>query len=182
MESLDDDPSDDVIPNASILWTESNEKRAQALEEICSGIIDKVVSFSFADNIAVQSNDQIFDYNRKLISLGFFYLKFSDPIREDDGQRVLRCWRCLLPVFKNSGRRNYSSEVLLNQYQFVLSPVEAEKLVWNRFVNVHGIPGRNIPGDLCLEHLNRLCKQVVNERHYVCREGAWSIETCARTI
>ena len=42
MESLDDDPSDDVLPNASTLWTESHEKRANALEEICGAIIDKL--------------------------------------------------------------------------------------------------------------------------------------------
>lgn len=36
--------------------------------------------------------------------------------------------------------------------------------MWNRFISVHGRPGKNIPGDLCLEHLNRLFKQAVNER------------------
>ena len=47
MEPLDDDPSDDVLPNASTLWTESHVKRANALEEICGAIIDKLVSFRF---------------------------------------------------------------------------------------------------------------------------------------
>ena len=47
MEPLDDDPSDDVLPNASTLCTETHEKRANVLEEICGAIIDKLVSFRF---------------------------------------------------------------------------------------------------------------------------------------
>ena len=33
-----------------------------------------------------------------------------------------------------------------------------QELIWNRFVNVHGLPGKNIPADLHQEHLNRMCK------------------------
>ena len=166
MESLDDDPSVNVLPNANTLWTESHEKRANALEEICGSIIDKLVSFRFNNDTIQRTGDRVYDYTKKLASLGFFYLEFSDAIREGDGQRVLRCWRYLLTIFKNSGQKNYSLEAvnLLNQYQFVLPPIDAQKLIWNRLVNVHGIPGKNIPGDLCLEHLNRLCKQAVNDR------------------
>ena len=90
-------------------------------------------------------------------------MEFSYAKREGDGQRLLRCWGYLLAIFKNSGWKNYSLEAvnLLNQYQFVLPPIAAQKLIWNCFVNVHGRP---VPGDLCLEHLNRLCKQTVNDR------------------
>ena len=31
-------------------------------------------------------------------------------------------------------------------------------------MNTHGIIGHNIPGDLYLEHLNRLCKGAVNDK------------------
>ena len=66
----------------------------------------------------------------------------------------------------NVKNNRYSLEAvnLLIQYQFALPPINAQKLIWNRFINVHGISGKNIPGDLCLEHLNRLCKQAVNNR------------------
>ena len=30
------------------------------------------------------------------------------------------------------------------------------ELMWGRFVNVHGKPGKNIPNDLHGEHLNRV--------------------------
>ena len=69
MESLDDNPSDDVIPNARTLWTESYEKRANALEEICGGIIDKL---RFNDDTIQHTGDRVHDYSKKLVSLDFF--------------------------------------------------------------------------------------------------------------
>ena len=73
MESLDDEPSDDVLPNASTLWTESHEKRANALEEICGAIIDKLVSFRFFGDTVKHTGDQVYDYSQKLASLGFLF-------------------------------------------------------------------------------------------------------------
>ena len=35
------------------------------------------------------------------------------------------------------------------------------QLVWSRCINTHGIPGKNIPSDLFMKHLNRVCKEVV---------------------
>ena len=32
-------------------------------------------------------------------------------------------------------------------------------------MNVHGLPGRNIPCDLLLEHMNRVCKDSLRELH-----------------
>ena len=72
MESLDDDPSDDVLPNVSTLWTESHEKRANALEEICGAIIDKLVSFRFNNDTIQHTRDRVYDYSQKLASLGVF--------------------------------------------------------------------------------------------------------------
>ena len=65
--------------------------------------------------------------------------EFCDAIREGDGERVLRCWRYLLPVFKSSGRKNYSIEVLnmLCQFQYELTPRHAQELIWSRFVSTH---------------------------------------------
>ena len=50
---------------------------------------------------------------------------------------------------------------MLVQYHFTLSQRQSFQLIWSRFVNVHGIPGKNIPADLFMEHLNRLCKTAV---------------------
>ena len=45
---------------------------------------------------------------------------------------------------------------MLHQYQYQLTPRQSAQLIWNRFINVHGIRGWKIPGDLHLEHLNRI--------------------------
>ena len=68
-------------------------------------------------------------------------------------------------IFKAAKRKNYAIEALnlLGQYHFFLSHCQREQLLWSRCVNTHGISGRNIPGDLYLEHLNRLCKSAVSD-------------------
>ncbi len=98
------------------------------------------------------------------MSLGCFYMEYSDAIREGDGGRMLRCWRYLLPMFRSSGRKNYALESLnlLVQHDFTLSPKQATKLIWSRFVNTMGLKGTNISNDLHMEHLNRLIKTSIS--------------------
>ena len=107
--------------------------------------------------------DMVHVYGKNLLSIGLFYLEYSDAIREGDGIRVLRCWRYLLPMLIGSGRKNYAIEAfqLLMQHDYYLSPREAAELVWSRFVNTRGHQGCNIPTDLHLEHLNRICKTAI---------------------
>ena len=99
-----------------------------------------------------------------LMSVGMVYLEYSDAIKEGDGLRVLRCWRYMLLIFKATGRTNYSIEafILLAQYHFLFSERQKHQLLWGRFINVHGLPARNIPSDLLMEHFNRLCKETLN--------------------
>ena len=98
------------------------------------------------------------------MSLGLLYLEFTDAIREGDGSRVLRCWQYFLLVFKATNHPNYAIEAftLLVQEKFILSPWMALQLKWNWTVNTHGRPGKNIPGDLHLEDLNRECKNALS--------------------
>ena len=69
----------------------------------------------------------------------------------------------MLPMFINTGRKNYSIEALrfLYQYTYVLPPRQAVQLLYSRFVNVHGLPGHNIAADLHMEHLNAIAKGCV---------------------
>ena len=78
-------------------------------------------------------------------------------------ERVFRCWKYLLPIFVNSGRKNYSIEalLLLCQHEYLLPPQQAKRLLYSRFVNTRGIQGRNIPADLHNEHLNKACKNAI---------------------
>ena len=89
-----------------------------------------------------------------------FTCVFPDAIKEGDGGRILHCWKYLLPLFWNSGRKNYAIEALnlLCQHNFTLSPHHRQQLLSARCINVHGIRGRNIPSDLHMEHLNRTIK------------------------
>ena len=69
----------------------------------------------------------------------------------------------MLLVFKAGNRTNYSIEALflLAQYHLFLSPRLAQQLIWSRFVNTQSWPGRNIPCDLHMEHINCACKTAV---------------------
>jgi L1 cell adhesion molecule like protein len=91
-------------------------------------------------------------------------MEFDDAIREGDGSRILCCWRYLLLFFRASRRTNYAIEAftLLAQEKFVLSPRMALQLKWSRTVNTHGRPGKNIPMDLHMEHLNREVKTALH--------------------
>ena len=57
---------------------------------------------------------------------------------------------------------NYSVEAVHVQLQFTLSPRMAAQLKWNRTVNIHGRPGKNVSSDLHMEHLNRECKNAIS--------------------
>ena len=103
------------------------------------------------------------EYAKEVLTLGLFYMEFQDAIREGDGIRVIRCWKFLLLWFRSTGHTNYAIEAmtLLSQFYHLFTPRLAEQLIWGRFVNSHGGLGRNIPGDLHMEHLNRMCKDAV---------------------
>ena len=93
------------------------------------------------------------------MSLGLLWHGFHDAVREGDGDRIIRYWRFLMPIFKHTGRRNYALEAfkLLTQ-TILMSPRQVAELKWARTVNTVGRIGHNIPCDLHMEHLNRRLK------------------------
>lgn len=95
-------------------------------------ILEKVtseISLSFIDVFAHHDldddieSDHVKRYAVEVLSLGQLYMEFSDSIREADGDRILRCWRYLMLLFKAKKRKNYSIEALnvLAQYHFLLT-------------------------------------------------------------
>lgn len=80
-----------------------------------------------------------------------------------DGDRIIRCWKFLLIIFKSSNHPNYAKETvnLLVQYLYVFSDRLKARLKWSRCVNTKGFPGCNMPCDLHMEHLNRTIKNMV---------------------
>ena len=58
----------------------------------------------------------------------------------------------------------YSTEAfhLLSQTQAFLTPRMAYRVIWGRFVNLHGSSGHNISCNLHLEHLNNTVKSLTS--------------------
>lgn len=163
MESLTDMPTAaNEFDFTADSWMKSDITRRSEIYAFCQAFVDQHVDFSYQE-AGERSQDNITNYANEVISLGLFYSNYKDAVKEGDGVRVKACWKYLLPIFKASDKRNYSVEVLrmLYSYHYTLSPRQAHQLLYSRFVNVHGIPGRNIAADLHMEHLNRTCKEAI---------------------
>lgn len=166
LESTSDTPRDSVLKDADQVWMKGKEERKAILEEMCMQVFDKFISLSFgttSSNYVHTAGDGVSSYCIQLLRIGCLYMEFADAIREGDGKRVIRCWRYFIPVFRAAQCTNYACESfnLLYQHLYALSPRVSNQLMWSRFINVHGRPGRNIPLDLHMEHLNRLAKDAI---------------------
>ncbi|XP_077864340.1 LOW QUALITY PROTEIN: uncharacterized protein LOC144349697 [Saccoglossus kowalevskii] len=108
-----------------------------------------------------ENQDGIFNYACVSISMGLLVRNFQDAIKEGDGERVIRLYKFLMLHYKADGRHKYALEslYLLVQIAAILPPKEAHLLKWERFVNVKGGAGNNIPLDLHLEHQNKYFKE-----------------------
>ena len=126
--------------------------------ECCS-----LIEGSFTNQIIPKKGDGVYNYACTLCHYGFLILEFCDAWHEGDGERVLRCWKLFLPHFKIAGWTMYALEALKLQIHtgFTCSPNLAHHITWNRFVNVKGGAGNNIPCDLYNEHINKLLKHIV---------------------
>ena len=113
---------------------------------------------------AKKDDDHVQAYAKEVLSLGLLLMEFVDGVREADGKRIIRCWKYFLPLFKCSDRSNYSVEAfnLLFEYEYALTPRMKQQMMWERTVNVHGKPGRNVSMDLHMEHINKECKQAMD--------------------
>ena len=136
METLKDQPSEDVIATPDIVWILPTHERKALLECLSK---EEFIHHLF-NSYSSPSSDSVHDYTKYLMSIGCMYLLFKDTIKEGDGKKVLQCYCYLLPVFIISGHRNYANESinLLWQYYFDLPP---RKLIWSRFINTAGVRG-----------------------------------------
>lgn len=157
MSSATDIPSKSFFPDESSQL--SSLERRKLLLQATEQVVDKFVDVSFGMKQPTPE-DHVTAYACELLKFGLLLMEFNDAVREGDGERIMRCWRYFLLIFKVSGNNNYAIEAftLLSQYTFILSPRSAMQLKWNRTVNVHGRPGKNVSCDLHLEHLNREAK------------------------
>ena len=149
---------------AALSYKSSSQKQA-ILESITQQVVEKFVNVDpfRSSGLGSEDIDGVYEYAKEVLSLCLLHTEFQDAIREGDGLRVLRVWKFLLLVFKASHKVNYSIEAfnLLAQYYILLPPRLGQQLIWSRFINTHGQPGKNIPCDLHLEHLNRALKTAI---------------------
>ena len=162
MDSLSDVPTAEEFGFSVDSWMNSDITRRSEIYWFCQAFVDRHVDFSY-HTVKARSSDDVINYSNDVISLGLFYSNYKDTVKEGDGQRVKLCWKYLLPVFKALDKRNYSGKVLRMLYScnYMLSPRQSQQLLYSRFINTHGLPGRNIAADLHMEHLNRACKDAI---------------------
>ena len=81
----------------------------------------------------VARTDKVHLYGNQVLTLVLICHCFNDSIREGDGDRVLRCWKFLLVIFRAKGHCNYCKEaiILLAQYHCLLSEQKATQLKWS---------------------------------------------------
>ena len=163
MTTLDDQPSVDLINSPKTVWTQIKDERKSLLTKLSQRVIEKFIQSSY-NNPVEPSRDGVYEYTKSLLSIDCVYLLFKDAIKKGDGMRLLDYYCYLMPIFINSGRRNYAIEAfnLLCQYHYDLPPQQAQ-LIWSRFVNTAGRKGGNIAADLHLEHLNRALKGTIRD-------------------
>ena len=169
MASVDDNPSFGIFNATNKSSLEKRKIFGGATDLIVKKFVDLSCQHLTEDSNSEEEgidgdDDQVQAYASELLTLGLLLMEFSDSIREGDGERILRCWKYFLLLFKANNRTNYSIEALnlLAQIKYTLSPRMAAQLMWNRTVNVHGRPSKNISSDLHMEHLNRLCKSAIS--------------------
>ena len=157
IESLDGTPHHPKFSKEEFLDKSSSGKREMFMEAV-EEVIGKYMYLYNKD--VPKESDSVKGYAKQVVSLGLLYMEYSDGIREGDGDRIIRCWRYMLLIFRATNKRKYSIQAatLLLQYHFVFTERMKEQLVWSRTINTHGRLGKNIPMDLHNEHLNRIVK------------------------
>ena len=135
-----------------------------------------LVQGSLTNETVVDNNDGVYNYARILCHYSSLMMEFRDAWQEGDGERILHCWKLFMPHFKTAGCTKYSLEALRLQFQSTItnSPNLAHQITWNRFVNVKGGAGNNIPCDLFNEHVNKQLKYII------CNMGSNLTETALR--
>ena len=150
METLTDSPSKQFFPDGS---TELDSlQRRNILFLAIEQLVEKYVDLSIPEKKPTKQqrqrskqnpHDGIFEYAKDTLTMGLLLMEFIDAVREGDGDRIIRVWKFLLPIFKSTGRTNYSVEAfnLLAQYFYLFSPRMAAQLAWSRTINTHGRQG-----------------------------------------
>lgn len=160
ISSLNDQPS---IP--ADLKTGGKPEQVAFISDIAQAVVNQctLVEGAFTGGDIDDIGDGVYNYTRVMCHFGALIMEVQDAWGEGGGKRMKRCWKLLMPHFKTAGHTKYALEALRLQMQVnaTLSPNLAHQVMWNRFINVRGGLGRNIPCDLHNEHINKLLKNII---------------------
>ena len=112
---------------------------------------------------AEQKTDDRYNYATARLNFGMIVFNFDDAVKEGDGERILRCWKFMMLIFRAYKHTKYAFAALQPFFfsTCLLSDRLSHLLKWNRTVNNKGGKGHNISLDLRLEHLNNLLKEML---------------------
>lgn len=150
------------LPPALTHSSSPASQQLQFVKSIASKIVKECTLINTCTEIK-ESDDGVYNYAKILCHYGALITVFKDAWSDGAGDRDYRCWRLMLPHFKSFHRTKYSLEALRLQFQVrsCLSPQLAHQVLWDRFVNVRGGAGKNIPCDLYNEHIVNLIKTII---------------------
>ena len=96
IDSLEEFPSETVIPDVNELWTLTNEQRQKRMNEVCLEIVDKFIPFQF-NSVTEKQGDQVrFIYQYAKL------MKFYRSLSTVDSYYPLECfiWNMQMPSEK----------------------------------------------------------------------------------
>ena len=173
-----------LASSLSKLHTASVTEKKSFIIELAQQVVKECTINDAAITFQLESDnkDHIYSYARVLCHFGSILMIFRDAWAEGDGDQILQCWKVfMVHFFDSSSRSKYAFEAIrLLLQKEILSPKLSEDLVWNRFINSHGGPGKNIPCDLHNEHVNKIIKDLIQNMGPNLSEGA--IQRAARSV
>ena len=105
------------------------------------------------------------NYHTARLTFGLLDMLLSDAVREGDPRRLLQSMKIALLFLHTYGKVKYAYVVVLflAKCHAILPSGMTFELIHNRFFNVSGKAGGNIPLDLRMEHLNKLLKTALKQ-------------------
>lgn len=78
MENLEDDPSQQILPPD--VWLHDKCERRDILLSVAGVVVNEYVDLSMFDYEEKLPSDRVHAYAKELLTLGLFYLEYSDAI------------------------------------------------------------------------------------------------------
>ena len=80
------------------------EKNITSVAELADSVVAESTLFQPGNNVS-ELSDGVFVYACDVLTLGLLWMGFHDATKEGDGERVMRYWKALLPIFKASAEK-----------------------------------------------------------------------------